>query len=106
MRVVAPDPKRLSRRDTLRGVPPAARVIIESLQPYQVGDQDKARRQPLRVLHDLNNWDKHRLLTVVARYVRFPYAATSHGAGGGTGSAFLTIDGYSAEIDEGEDERW
>jgi len=40
------------------------RTAIELLQPYHAGD--KAVRDPLWMLHELNNTDKHRLLFVTA----------------------------------------
>jgi hypothetical protein len=46
----------------IAGAPPDAQAIIEDLQPFQRGD--KAHLDPLWSLHELSNFDKHRLLHV------------------------------------------
>lgn len=47
----------------LQKLPPAARDDIERLQPYQRGDD--YRSDPLWVLHEIWNTDKHRVLVAV-----------------------------------------
>jgi hypothetical protein len=70
-------------RKRLRGVSPKAAALIESLQPYQAGNE------PLGTLNTLHNIDKHRTLNVVtvvadnselvARYGAEPYMGLSLG---------------------------
>lgn len=55
------------------GPDPAAR--IEELQPYNTG-QDAPERQPLAVLHELWNRDKHRTVAVVVDMLEFRGLAT------------------------------
>lgn len=50
------------KRGYLKGVGSEAFKLIQSLQPYYTGDPEK---NPLKVLHDLNVMDKHRILIVL-----------------------------------------
>jgi len=56
----------------VQGVAPAAKALIESLQPFQKG-HPAALNHPLWIVHQLDITDKHRLLVVVAGgYSVFP----------------------------------
>lgn len=77
----------------LRTIPPAAAAIIEELQPYKPGNG--GRRALLQVLHDLNNWDKHRSLAILTRNMAFPYDGITANGEREIGSAVLTTEGYT-----------
>jgi hypothetical protein len=79
-------------------VPTAAAALIESLQPYHTGSEKEARRVPLRVLHDLNVWDKHRFLSIIMRQVHFPFAGFAADGQKITGGTCITVDGYTRDI--------
>ena len=54
----------------INGISGNAQAIIERLQPYRNANwRDTAYDNPLRIIHDLNNTDKHRLLAVVVSAV-------------------------------------
>lgn len=91
--------------EKLRQVPSAAVSIIKQLQPYQAGSEDLARRTPLRVLHDLNVWDKHRFLSIIMRNMCFPFDGITADGQPISGQATLSIDGYTRDIIE-EAEGW
>lgn len=91
--------------DKLRQVPSAAVAIIKQLQPYQAGSIEQARRTLLRVLHDLNIWDKHRFLSIITRNVSFPFQGITADGQPISGGASLTLDGYTRDIIE-ETEGW
>ena len=48
-------------RDPVRGVSNKVRELIEGVQPFQRG-REEAALSALWVLHELSNWDKHRLV--------------------------------------------
>ncbi|HSL04453.1 MAG TPA: hypothetical protein VK901_13070 [Nitrospiraceae bacterium] len=52
----------------LVGVPPAAKTLIKSLQPYHAGHAYVTN--PLWILHELSNIDKHRLLLICSLSTR------------------------------------
>jgi hypothetical protein len=66
---IAEDPCWYEKRSgaKLRGVPDAARSVIENVQPYK-GPAEQLHAHPLWVIHNLNRIDKHHLLHVVAAY--------------------------------------
>jgi hypothetical protein len=50
----------------INGISGNAQTIVEHLQPYRSANwRTTASDTPLRIIHDLNNTDKHRLLAVV-----------------------------------------
>jgi hypothetical protein len=54
------------KRGIINGISGSAQKIIESLQPYRNSNwRTVASDTPLKIIQDLNNTDKHRLLTVV-----------------------------------------
>lgn len=57
--------KWLSSRAKVRGMDPGAQTVIEGLQPYKRGNAYDA--DPLWILGELNNIDKHRVLHVAQR---------------------------------------
>lgn len=59
------------KRNRLHGVSVQAKAIIESLQPYQFGQQS-ADLHPLWVLNQLMNIDKHRTLALAAIHAADP----------------------------------
>lgn len=89
----------------LRDVPSAAVAIIEQLQPYQAGSEEQARRTHLRVLHDLNIWDKHRFLSIITRKVYFPFQGIAADGQPISGLASIALDGYTRDIID-ETEGW
>ena len=57
----------------MKGISGSAQAIIERLQPYQNADwRNTVSDNPLRIIQEFNNTDKHRLLAVVvsAAHVR------------------------------------
>lgn len=57
----------------INGISGSAQAIIERLQPYRNADwRNTVHDNPLRIIHDLNNTDKHRLLAVVVSAVHIP----------------------------------
>jgi hypothetical protein len=70
-----PDPtdtkrKYFSRNHQLQWVSPEAFAVVEGLQPYHSTDEPSG--DPLAVLHDLWNWDKHNAIHIVAASLRPP----------------------------------
>ena len=64
-RPTTPDKLALFNRK-IEGVGNQARALIESLQPYNAVSKWEAPNHALFVLHDMNRFDKHRELTVIA----------------------------------------
>ena len=62
--VVADDEARKGYCSAVKGMAPGAQAIIESAQPYKMGD--KAASHPFALLNSLDNADKHRHLVVLA----------------------------------------
>jgi hypothetical protein len=57
----------------IKGVSGSAQAIIERVQPYQNTNwRDIASDDPLAILHDFNNTDKHKLLAVVVSAAHIP----------------------------------
>jgi hypothetical protein len=52
--------------DIVPGVDPNALALVESFQPYHMGDD--AKLHPLAVIHTLSNIDKHRHLVLASAY--------------------------------------
>jgi hypothetical protein len=61
--------KRVVQSGVIKGISPAARAIIDRLQPYQ---KAKPRDDALAILNKFSNTDKHRLLVVVASAMAIP----------------------------------
>jgi hypothetical protein len=57
----------------LRGIPDKARTLIENLQPYSSGDES------LRILADLHDIDKHRMLNLTTAVARDTFVDWSSG---------------------------
>lgn len=68
-------------RAMLKGVPPPAVKVIESLQPYRRGELNAAL-DPLNILTILNNWDKHRAIHLTSTFSRNTYLSISEAATG------------------------
>jgi hypothetical protein len=57
----------------IKGVSGSAQAIIERLQPYRNVDwRNTVSDNPLRIVHEFNNTDKHRLLAVVVSAAHIP----------------------------------
>jgi hypothetical protein len=57
----------------IKGVAGSAKAIIERIQPYHnANGSNVARDDPLAVMHDLSNTDKHKLLAVAVSAARNP----------------------------------
>jgi hypothetical protein len=61
--------KHALRKHIIKSISGTAQTIIESAQPYHA---TQPRDDPLAILQDLNNIDKHRLLLVVSSYTYVP----------------------------------
>ena len=81
-----------SAKGKLKGISAAARAVIESLQPYNRGDQFS--QDPLYRLHHLNSLDKHRSLHFVG--VRLGPMSISIGLAPGSRSGHLEHFSYTA----------
>lgn len=67
-----------SRREinrVLRDVPPEARAVIESLQPYSYSGKIKPDDHGLWLLHQLSNVDKHQIVTIGGAMLEIAYKA-------------------------------
>jgi hypothetical protein len=69
--LVPADYKSAVNNGIIKGVSKSAQTIIERTQPYHAS---VPKRDPLAILHDLNNIDKHKLLLVVASYTYVPHS--------------------------------
>jgi hypothetical protein len=57
----------------IKGISGSAQAIVERLQPYRNADwRNTVSDNPLRIIHEFNNTDKHRLLTVVVSAAHIP----------------------------------
>jgi len=69
----------------LRGVGSTARAIIKAAQPFETGE---GRTSPLWHLHELSNWDSHRVIPLVAATRRSAEGEAVAGEMWGLGIAF------------------
>lgn len=65
------------KRGCLRFVADKPRAEIKGLQPYQRGDEAAARLDPLAILRDLSDFDKHRRLPLIATFASVSSADVS-----------------------------
>ncbi len=65
--------KAAKKRGKINGISGSAQAIIESLQPYRNADwRNTVSDNPLRIIQEFNNTDKHRLLAVVVSAAHIP----------------------------------
>jgi hypothetical protein len=80
----------------ISGISGSAQAIIESLQPYRNANwRTTASDDALRIIHDLSNTDKHRLLAVVVSAVYLTNAIYFSGKMGDTAIAQIVPEQWA-----------
>jgi hypothetical protein len=55
-------------RSKIKGMSAYHETVVDSVQPYKLGDGGPAHYDPLWMLHSINNTDKHRVIPACAMY--------------------------------------